>query len=727
MIWKDPSFWGFMAFLLVLGAMRKKTVTACSSPIYALARALLVAAVVVLAFCLALCASLAGIWGYAGALVLLTALMKKRKGGYTTLGDGRFATRQDIPHMLDASTGLCVGVMDGRRSLADATRALFHPDAEFACRAFLEGLFLCAARPVVRLVDAVHSVIVAPPGAGKSTALVIPFLLSLAFGDDSAFVVDVKGELARTCGPVLQEAGVKVYVVDHHKVVTRNPHSFDPVMGVRAGSHEVMEESKAIAEDLIPVDPNESQPHWPRIAKQNLSAIIAYVVEFGGQFQSLQTAIGTVMNRQYRAEAIKRMQASDKQGGLLARAADEISHAQGDELNSALSTLATHLSPFSTPALVEGMRTSTFDPRVLKQERSVVFFVLEPTRLETERGVLRMWLGSTIRALMLDGLGGRIVHGVIDEAAAVGAMKAIDTALSVGRSYGLRIQTYWQAMPQMETVYPHGQHLAVLAQCTQVYFGVQDVNTATHIEKSLGPQTVIVEGGGDGCGGSDSTPYLPSGHNTGSRSTSWNGNSNWSQQSRPLLYANQVMTLARRTAITISPGCHPLMTTLVPYFEEPWLCAPRKPLSGKALAVSILAVALACVTAKAALGVVRFPHFRKAVSMSAKELHEELEAQKSMGPMAAARDVIKAGMGALADGAKAVVDAAYSDGVQHFVAHGSHEGAAALFNGNGFVMYPRGTRDDHGNDGHGVHGDLKAPETPQVEQQNENDRGGRSR
>jgi hypothetical protein len=64
------------------------------------------------------------------------------------------------------------------------------------------------------------------------------------------------------------------------------------------------------------------------------------------------------------------------------------------------------------------------------------------------------------------------------------------------------------------------------------------------------------------------------------------------------------------------------------------------------------------------------------------------------------------------------------------VAFGAHELAAALFNGSGFVMYPRGARDDHGKDGHGVHG----PEQAQGEQSvvekleqegKEQERGGR--
>jgi len=64
------------------------------------------------------------------------------------------------------------------------------------------------------------------------------------------------------------------------------------------------------------------------------------------------------------------------------------------------------------------------------------------------------------------------------------------------------------------------------------------------------------------------------------------------------------------------------------------------------------------------------------------------------------------------------------------LSQGAHELAAALFQGSGYVMYPRGTRDDHGMDGHGVHG----PEQGQGEQQaaqdvqhepQEQERGGR--
>lgn len=104
--------------------------------------------------------------------------------------------------------------------------------------------------------------------------------------------------------------------------------------------------------------------------------------------------------------------------------------------------------------------------------------------------------------------------------------------------------------------------------------------------------------------------------------------------------------------------------------------------------------------------------------MTEKELSQELFGQgKAMGAMAAVKEGVKAGIGAYAEGVKAVLDAGYSEGMKHLAAHGAHELAAALFNGNqggsGFVMYARGSHDDHG-----VHG--------KEEQEQQQSRGGMS-
>ena len=83
--------------------------------------------------------------------------------------------------------------------------------------------------------------------------------------------------------------------------------------------------------------------------------------------------------------------------------------------------------------------------------------------------------------------------------------------------------------------------------------------------------------------------------------------------------------------------------------------------------------------------------------------------QKSTGPLEAVKEAFQAVAPGLSLD-KIVGDVGHE--MKQQVAFGAHELAAALFNGSGFVMYPRGTRDDHGKDGHGVHG----PEQEQGEQ-----------
>jgi hypothetical protein len=91
-----------------------------------------------------------------------------------------------------------------------------------------------------------------------------------------------------------------------------------------------------------------------------------------------------------------------------------------------------------------------------------------------------------------------------------------------------------------------------------------------------------------------------------------------------------------------------------------------------------------------------------------KELAKKLfgATEQSMGVIQALKEAAQAIGGAALEGAKTLGKGAWNE-LDNQIPAGAHELAAALFNGNqggtGFVMYPRGTREDHG-----VHG----PEEP---------------
>jgi hypothetical protein len=88
-----------------------------------------------------------------------------------------------------------------------------------------------------------------------------------------------------------------------------------------------------------------------------------------------------------------------------------------------------------------------------------------------------------------------------------------------------------------------------------------------------------------------------------------------------------------------------------------------------------------------------------------KQLADQLFGQGQEPKQMGALESVKEAFQAVAPGLswdKIVGDVGHE--MKQQVAAGAHELAAALFNGSGFVMYPRGTREDHAKDGHGVHG-----------------------
>ncbi|HWB14094.1 MAG TPA: TraG/TraD/VirD4 family protein [Pirellulales bacterium] len=157
------------------------------------------------------------------------------------------------------------------------------------------------------------------------------------------------------------------------------------------------------------------------------------------------------------------------------------------------------------------------------------------------------------------------IHFVIDEAgSSLGKMDPLATALTVGRSAGIRLQLYYQDLGQLKKCWPDGADQTLLANVTQIFFGVNDPQTADYVSSRLGDETLVVVNGGTS--GSTSTQSNEKGQASVTRSYNWN--EGWQQQARRLLKPEEVAALSPRTAIIFAPGMPPLRTTLLRYYEE---------------------------------------------------------------------------------------------------------------------------------------------------------------
>jgi type IV secretion system protein VirD4 len=230
-----------------------------------------------------------------------------------------------------------------------------------------------------------------------------------------------------------------------------------------------------------------------------------------------------------------------------------------------LTTTSRFLRFLDTLLVAESTKASSFDPSELCKGRMTVYLVIPPEHMRAQAALLRMWIDATLRAVVTGGLQDKYkVHFLLDEAASLGHMDCLDDAVDKYRGYGVRLQFYYQSLAQMKKCFPNDQDQTLLGNTSQVYFGVNDKQTAEYVSALLGKSTIIVKSGGT----STSTSKSSGDGGKPSYSSSRSNNKNWAQQGRELLRPEQVIALSNRTAITFTPGILPLWTTLVPYFEK---------------------------------------------------------------------------------------------------------------------------------------------------------------
>jgi type IV secretory pathway TraG/TraD family ATPase VirD4 len=160
---------------------------------------------------------------------------------------------------------------------------------------------------------------------------------------------------------------------------------------------------------------------------------------------------------------------------------------------------------------------------------------------------------------------------ICDEAAVLGDMKELKDIQTMGRSAGIRGQSYYQSLGQPKGIWKDDAQ-TIMSNCTKCFVGVNTIEEAKLVSDMLGDFTQVVESGGKST--SSSSSYTEAMHSSTSYSRSTNHTQNWQQAGRKLLMPDEVLRASERTCFTFVPGLPPIKTTLIRAYEEPHLIAP---------------------------------------------------------------------------------------------------------------------------------------------------------
>ena len=89
---------------------------------------------------------------------------------------------------------------------------------------------------------------------------------------------------------------------------------------------------------------------------------------------------------------------------MMARMGNQLTYFKDKELASVMTTTNRFLRFLDTLAIAESTTTSSFDPKELRNGKMTVYLVLPPEHMRAQSPLLRMWIGSMLRAVVRGGL-----------------------------------------------------------------------------------------------------------------------------------------------------------------------------------------------------------------------------------------------------------------------------------------------------------------------------------
>ena len=306
--------------------------------------------------------------------------------------------------MIGGDKGLTIGRIDAPKpSIFQVAPALFNRriGSKAACDWFLRCMYFSKRGQQVRLSKAVHTAIFAPTGAGKGAGIIVPHLFD---NPEPIVCIDLKGELASiTASYREKQFGHRIVLLDPYRVVTQKPDTMNSLEFIERDSPDIIDACRDIGEMLVVRTGNEPEPHWNDGAESIIAGITAEVVDQGVPgFCSLQAVADIVSDPEKFQHVVGLTRRSSKE--MLARMGGQLAHFKDKELASMLTSANRHLRFLNTPVIAESTSLSSFDPSELRDGKMTVYLILPPEHMRAQMGLLRLWIGTLMRAVIRGGL-----------------------------------------------------------------------------------------------------------------------------------------------------------------------------------------------------------------------------------------------------------------------------------------------------------------------------------
>ncbi|MBW8302011.1 MAG: type IV secretory system conjugative DNA transfer family protein, partial [Hydrogenophaga sp.] len=291
--------------------------------------------------------------------------------------------------------------------------------------------------------------------------------------------------------------------------------------------------------------------HWNEEAKALIAGLILFTIVAE---PPRRRHLGTLrehltLSPQRFADLLLHMQVMDEAGGLIARAANRHLGKSDREAAGVLSAAQRHTHFLDSPRMTAVLDHSDFRFADLKRNNATVFLVLPPDRLSTYSRWLRLLVTQSLTDMARDPAApARPVLYLLDEFAALGHLAPVERAMGLMAGYGVQLWPILQDIHQLRATY--GQRAGTFLSNAAVLqvFGVNDVETAGLIARSIGKTDAH---------------YVTRSWSEGKTSSSEH------ISARDLINADEIMRLPADQMILLRQGQRPAWVRKIRYYADP--------------------------------------------------------------------------------------------------------------------------------------------------------------
>lgn len=350
--------------------------------------------------------------GWVGAVVLVIGLVR-RKGTQVlhAYGTARWATYVELreKNMLEGP-GIPVGYVSGELTRMNGLQNLFDrrlsdkngvSDFIETCQGALQRRGK-STHSLVRLTNAVHTMVVAPTGAGKGVSLVIPHLLSC---EDSMVVLDPKGENYTITAARRMAMGHQIIRLDPFEVCGPDGDTFNPMDTIRYDDEQAIDNARAMAEAMVMRSKNASDTYWDDSAQIWIASMISAIIALAPpNARNLQSVRANLTDPAKRVALIEMMCKSTHWQGMLSRLGHSLKNFQNKTLDSVMTATNRHMDWADTIPVARCLQSSSFNPMEMRTKRTTVYLILPPKHQRQQAPLVRLWLSSLLRACVEGGI-----------------------------------------------------------------------------------------------------------------------------------------------------------------------------------------------------------------------------------------------------------------------------------------------------------------------------------